>query len=108
MNVRVTLTWAPATDPAALDVAGAWIDRLDDGTGPPTPVCIWTTRPVPRPDHPVADRCCWHSLDLPPRVDRHAAHRRSDVVWSPWGTKSGPNVQFFAILDATGTVSGSA
>ena len=99
MNLRVTMTWAPVGDPGALDVAVLWSDRLAGAPGGPA-VCIWTARAVDPPDHPAATRCCWHSLDLAPRVDRHAAHRRRDLPWSPWGTKSGPNVQFFALLDA--------
>lgn len=99
MSLRVTMTWAPPDDPVALDVAVAWSDCLADGRGG-VPVCIWTAHPVPPPDHPAADRCCWHHLDLAPRVDRHASRRRPDLPWSPWGTKSGPNVQFFALLDA--------
>lgn len=101
MSLRVTMTWAPPVDPAALDVAVAWADRLAaDAAAEAAPVCVWTTRPVTPPDHPATTRCCWHHLDLAERVDRHAAHRRSDLPWSPWGTKSGPNVQFFALLDA--------
>lgn len=97
MRLRVTMTWAPPGDPTALDVAVAWADRLADAR---IPVCVWTAQPVAVPDHPAATRCCWHHLALAPRVDRHAAHRRPDLPWSPWGTKSGPNVQFFALLDA--------
>jgi len=100
-TLRVTMVWAPTTDTAALDVTVEWADRLAGPGRSAPPVCIWTARATPVPtDHPAATRACWHDLDLPSRIDRHAHHRSADLAWSPWGTKSGPNFQFFALLDA--------
>ncbi|MEI8000184.1 MAG: hypothetical protein WCI50_02440 [Actinomycetes bacterium] len=100
-RLRVTMAWVPSDDLAPLDGALEWADRLDLLQSSVPRVCIWTTRAFPPPtDHPAATHCCWHDLDLPRRIDRHVAADRPDLPWSPWGTKSGPNFQFFVLLDA--------
>ena len=97
-TVRPVMTWVPSADLTALDVAVAWHDALTDGRAGSS--CLWTTRPLDRPvEHPAVDRLCWHVVDLPARIDRHLPVGDRRLPWSPWGWKSGPNRQFFTMLD---------
>jgi len=97
--VRPVLTWVPSDDYTALDVAMAWHELLGGSQFGAT--CVWTTRPLNgRINHPAFDELCWHVVDLPARIDRHIADANPRESWSPWGPKSGPNYQFFSVLDA--------
>lgn len=97
--VRPVLTWVPSDDHTGLDVAMAWHDLLGGSQSGAT--CVWTTQPVDRPiNHPAFNELCWHTVDLPVRIDRHLADTDPREPWSPWGPKSGPNHQFFSVLDA--------
>lgn len=99
--VRPVLTWVPSEDLTALDVAVSW-NELVAGSQPGAS-CVWTTRPVDiRIDHRAVDELCWHVVDLPARIDRHLADTDPRQPWSPWGPKSGPNHQFFSVLDGHG------
>jgi len=101
--VRPVLTWVPSEDLTALDMAMDWHALLTGSV--PGATCIWTTRPVNRrPAHPAVDELCWHVVDLPIRLDRHLPDADRRMPWSPWGSKSGPNHQFFTILDALPTL----
>lgn len=100
--LRVTMVWAGTTSTGPLRLAAEWARTLDCESSPPV-ACIWSPSPMPaglnsRDSSPV--QFCWHELRLPERIDRHcvAAHPRSP--WSPWGSKSGPNFQFFQVLEA--------
>lgn len=99
--VRPVMVWVPETGTPPLDLALEWARRLRVDGAPDVVPCIWATRdtraPVP---HPYGGRVCWHDLDIPRRVDRHVPASHPDLEWSPWGTKSGPNFQFFSLLDA--------
>lgn len=100
--VRPVLTWVPSHDHSALDLAMVWHRLLTDGSAGRT--CVWTTRPLGEPiDHPAAAALCWHVVDLPERLDRHLPVADGRAPWSPWGPKSGPNHQFFTMLDALTT-----
>ena len=97
--VRPVLTWVPSNDFSALDVAMEWHELLRGSQSGAT--CVWTTRPLDGPIiHPAFDELCWHVVDLPARIDRHLADSDPREPWSPWGPKSGPNHQFFSVLDS--------
>jgi hypothetical protein len=98
-RLRVVLPWVPSTDHSALELALDWADHLGLSSEAPS-VCVWTTR-KPRPEQlpSETDRICWHNLEVPERIDRHVQVANPRLAWSPWGTKSGPNYQFFALLD---------
>ncbi|MBU3701566.1 MAG: hypothetical protein FGM58_05920 [Acidimicrobiia bacterium] len=101
-TVRPVLTWVPSADHGALDVAMRWHEVVTGSTLRAS--CVWTTRPLGGPlDHPAADELCWHVVDLPERLDRHLPNADGRAPWSPWGSKSGPNHQFFTMLDALGS-----
>lgn len=99
-RLRLVLPWVPPSDHDALELALEWSDRLGLSSGAAPAVCVWSTRVPHREDLPTwADRLCWHDLALPARIDRHVQVASPRLPWSPWGTKSGPNYQFFALLD---------
>lgn len=104
-RLRVVMVWIPSRGSRDLDLALEWADRLgiDERRGPQ--VCVWTPRDVRAgSERPDDVRICWHSLDLPPRIDRHVDRPSPRDEVSPWGSKSGPNFQFFRLLDRFGEV----
>ena len=96
--LRVVMVWAGTRDTQALRLAARWATLLSDGSTPPT-VCIWSTKSTTTPSCLDEVDLCWHHLRLPTRVDRHVHHAHPRLPWSPWGVKSGPNFQFFRVLD---------
>lgn len=59
-------------------------------------VCVWVTgQGVVQRDIPGA---CFHFLPIPSVLDGYATSPLRKMSWTPWGQKSGPNVQFFHIL----------
>lgn len=92
------LVWAGTQDTQPLHLAARWATLLAAGSNMPT-ACIWSTRPVTLPARLDSVELCWHHLHLPKRLDRHAHHPHPRLPWSPWGVKSGPNIQFFRVLD---------
>ena len=91
------MVWAGTTHTRPLRLAATWARQLAD-VHPPA-ACIWSANPVPRTAELDGVVWCWHRLELPPRIDRHAANAHPRQPWSPWGSKSGPNYQFFQVLD---------
>jgi hypothetical protein len=100
-DVRIAFTYAGSNLPALYHVASLWQDKLQlDAHADVKPICIWASTPeLARVGAASLSWYCWHSLDVPPQLDRYLATRRGGEFWSPWGLKSGPNWQFFRLLD---------
>jgi len=92
--------WVPESGTSALDLAQDWASRMRVEGEPYLAPCIWSTRATePVTSYSYTDQFCWHDLGLPHRIDRYAAASHPRLEWSPWGTKSGPNFQFFQLLE---------
>ncbi len=101
-TVRVMMVWAGTMSTRPLKLAAEWARTLCPESTHPV-ACIWSSSPKPTGldtlgSEPV--EFCWHELRLPSRIDRHFAATHPRLPWSPWGTKSGPNFQFFRVLEA--------
>lgn len=99
-KLRVTMVWAGTTNTRPLERAAEWARIFSPESTAPI-ACIWS--PLPKPTELDLLGCdpvqfCWHELSLPKRIDRHFAVAHPRLPWSPWGTKSGPNFQFFQVL----------
>lgn len=96
------MVWAGTTSTSPLELAAEWARTLSCDSSSPV-ACIWSPSPMPTDIDTLAlqsARFCWHDLNLPMRIDRHSAVADPRIPWSPWGTKSGPNFQFFQVLEA--------
>lgn len=101
-GLRAALVWPPGSGQAPLDLAAQWADLLHPGR----PACVWEVVPDGLAARPQDERFCWHALTVPSLIDRHVAASHPRLAWSPWGTKSGPNYQFFQVLDGIGAQHG--
>lgn len=78
-----------------------WVSTLADAGQPDVPSCLWVT------GHDVEklpldeETYCVHRLLVPREVDRYIRTWDPRARWSPWGLKSGPNFQFFRVLEET-------
>lgn len=100
-DVRVGFSLGTESFDLLLKVASRWdvLLRTESIAGSMR-ICVWAANKT------LADHgrgrlpwLCWHNLALPESLDKYTKVRRSADAWSPWGLKSGPNFQFFNILE---------
>jgi hypothetical protein len=95
-RLRLTMWWLTREGDASFDVLGRWVDALSNPAGPPIGACVWAVNAsASDTSHPRAAEFCWHRHDMPRHVDRYTRVVHRGMPWSPWGTISGPNFQFF-------------
>lgn len=84
-------------------LVAAWREAFSDvfpSDGPN--ICVWVTgQDLAEVDLPGV---CSHLLPLPSVLDGYATSPLRKISWTPWGQKSGPNVQFFQILRLVGSL----
>lgn len=84
-------------------LVASWREAFSEVFPSPGPnICVWVTgQDVAQKDVPGA---CFHFLPLPSVLDGYATSPLRKISWTPWGQKSGPNVQFFQILRLLGSL----
>lgn len=61
--------------------------------------CIWVSiENSPLFPHALRKEVCYHEFELHDSLDRYDRVLHHNASWSPWGIKSGPNIQFFRVL----------
>ncbi len=99
-RLRLTLWWLVREGDAPFDLLQRWVEALSTPGEAPVGACVWGVNASPADtSHPLAGTFCWHRHDVPAHVDRYTRVVRRGMPWSPWGTVSGPNLQFFERLD---------
>ena len=96
--IRGTFVWHRGIDFELAPLVGrAWLDvlRVTDASAT---VCIWSCPDQPLPRRIQEEFCC-HDFCMSAAIDRYQEYLRPGTTFSPWGTKSGPNFQFFQVLD---------
>lgn len=64
------------------------------------PAVLFTNKPGARLQSLIHEtRLSWVDLGLGSRTNRYIYENATVAAWSPWGYKSGPNCDFFRILD---------
>jgi hypothetical protein len=104
--VRPALVWHPGAGPEGLRRAIEWGAALQ-GCAPDDiaagSVCVWSPGPPDAASSTIPDDvrrvACWHTFDVPEVLDVHATRLAPGRPWTPWGTKSGPNIQFFSLIE---------
>jgi hypothetical protein len=89
------------SDCADLVVAESWVKSIGLEADPYSgkfPLCVWSPDPQAFVKCPESSIFCWHVLHIHHHIDRYFSQDHPRLLWSPWGTKSGPNFQFFQIL----------
>lgn len=74
-----------------------WVEAFSEVAPSGIPTCMWLTGVDA--SHHQDTRHCTHTLRLNPLIDGYQRQPHKRMTWSPWGHKSGPNFQFFRILN---------
>lgn len=101
-DVRVGFTLGDPSFDTLLKVAKRWNALLaaEVFDGRSRSICAWAANGgLASEGRTRIPWMCWHDLEVPSSLDRYIRVRRSSDAWSPWGLKSGPNYQFFRLLD---------
>lgn len=94
MNIELCFAYQSGLGQAALDLALEWRELLG------CKLTVFTdTDCSAELDGPLPPGATLTNLQLSDRVNRYDRHTTGLTSWSPWGTKSGPNFQFFRILE---------
>ena len=101
-SFRLAMVIPPSAIPTALRVANLWVEalgtpRAEDAVS--RRLCIFVVNGDAARDEGRPSPICWHSVHVPRAMDRYLAIGGVKTPWYPWGTKSGPNHQFFSVLD---------
>lgn len=104
LELRVAIHMRAINCCEPMHVLKMWLDRLRPDMGGING-CIYLSGParLSSSDCDLALEFCWHVLSTPDSLDSYAQHFSKRHPWTPWGTKSGPNFQFFEILNLAGT-----
>lgn len=95
--LRLMFVMRPGEVPGAEELVKSWRAAFDLWEGPGKPgICIWVTGDSLL--EPKIPNVCFHRLFLPASIDFYGRSPLERKPWSPWGLKSGPNFQFFRIL----------
>lgn len=95
---RPTIIWNPCDGLIGVQVARSWSEFL---ALPSNGVCLWVS-------HANAGALsqnekagfCYHEFELDPQLDRYERSINAGYRWSPWGSKSGPNLQFLSVVQS--------
>lgn len=94
--MRLTMTWHPTDGEKGLRVLRSWADSLQR---PWSNTCVWVSMENAALLPPsLRKEVCYHEFKLEHSLDRYVRVIDQDASWSPWGIKSGPNIQFFRVL----------
>lgn len=108
-DVRIGFTLGDESFSELLKVSSGWDRLLNTGavSGGSKRICVWASNGVlATQGRSRLPWLCWHNTEVPKPLDRYVRLRRPSDGWSPWGLKSGPNFQFFRVLDGSATCHG--
>lgn len=94
-RLEVCLAFQRGSDSSGIDLAVEWSQILK------CPLSLFENQATSCTDDKfhVYESLATYDLDLSPNIDKYLSSMTNIKTWSPWGTKSGPNYQFFQIID---------
>ena len=102
--IRPLLIWHPTDKEQGLEQLRTWTAHLSSAT---IKGCLAvSTHNLRVLSSEELQEFCVHEFELDPAIDRYEKQTAPSLLWSPWGIKSGPNLQFFRALSQVHTTHG--
>ncbi len=95
-DLRLILVARKGDEQDVADAVTTWREAFSKVAPEGIEFCVWLTGIEPTVTQKIA--ACVHTLHLNPLIDGYQRNPQHRMTWSPWGQKSGPNYQFFRIL----------
>lgn len=104
-NLRVVFSGHVHEIPAITSAIDLWSKAMSSLLPGGFPTCVFISYPISRgtPRLGTGLSACVHLLPLKDSIDRYIRESISIIEWNPWGRKSGPNFQFFELLNELST-----
>ncbi len=100
-NFRAVLQIHHSQISALEEVVGQWQNALQEPQST-TELCVALVGNWDKDWENLLPGVCVHRQVIPPEIDRYESILRPKTRWNPWGLKSGPNWQFFRLLEEIG------